>query len=135
MKLYKFIYYRLYCLWLLKKDEKDKAHINAAISISFLIGINVLTIPILFIPLFWKYPNLSVPPTFKWLVFSLVFGLELVNTIILLSKHRYLKIIHYFTNEDEQKRKKGIVIAIVYVIITICFPILYGFVIINAHVP
>lgn len=122
MRIYKYLYYKLYCLWLKKKDEPENAYINAVISISLLIGFNLASIPLVMMALFGRnmFVNFEFPP--NWIIYILVILFGISQYFLLAHKGRYLKIIDEFKNESEIKRKKSLLYTWVYIIITIGIP-------------
>jgi len=66
MKIYRYLYYKLFCIWLKKRDEPENAHINAIISISFLVCINIISIPLILMAVFGtdtiSFPEIKQSP-------------------------------------------------------------------------
>ncbi len=131
MDIYQYLYYRLYCIWLKKKDEVENTHINAVITISLLVCLNILSIPLILMAVFGKdiitIPEL--PP--KWILFIIVIGYGISQYFLLAYKKKYLKIVVKYKNEPDLKRKHGKLFCWIYIIISIGIPI-YIFFIYNA---
>ncbi len=123
MDIYKYLYYRLYCIWLKKKDEVENAHINAVITISLLVSLNILSIPLILMAVFGKdiitIPEL--PP--KWIFFIIVIGYGMSQYFLLAYKKKYLKIVEKYKNEPDLKRKHGKLFCWIYIIISIGIPV------------
>ena len=126
MKFYRLLYYNLYYnlfkIWLKKKDEINIAHINSVISITFLICVNLLSIPLILMALF----NLKLsflPEADLSMMINLAVGmitLGIINYFILGRKKQHLKIVKEFSKE---KYKKSKLYTIIYITITLLIPL------------
>lgn len=74
MEIYKYLYYNLYLLWLKKKDEPENAHINAVITLTFFLYVNIMSIPLLLMAIFREeiiaLPNLT--SDIKYIIVSFI---------------------------------------------------------------
>jgi len=125
MKMYKYLYYKLFCFWLRKNDETANAYMNAIITITFLLYINILSIPLVYLAIFDK-EMVKLPMSsaeVKAGIVSLLILLGFMNYILLAYKNKYIKIKEEFKVEKEKKRKKGTFIVVVYLIISLSIPI------------
>ena len=124
MKIYRYIYYKCYCLWLKKKDEPENAHINAVMSITILIYMNLLDFLFIFSTIF-KDVKLKLPvvsTNVKIVICTIMISFGLLNYFLLAYKKKYLKIVEEFKNETEKQRKRGTLYVWIYAIVTIGFP-------------
>lgn len=125
MKTYRYLYYKLYCIWLKKKDEPENAHINAAITITFLLYVNIMSIPLILLAAS-KNEIINLPESnFNakvWIAVILVVA-GIFNYFILARKRQHNKIIEEFKSESEGKRKKGITYTILYMIVSFGIPL------------
>lgn len=123
MKTYEYLYYKLFCIWLKKKDEPENAYINAVITISFLVCLNILSIPLILMALFGK-DIITIPELpDKWIIFTIVIGYGISQYFLLAHKKKYIKIIEKYKDETELKRKRGLLYSWIYIIISIGIPI------------
>ena len=123
--MYKYLYYKLFCFWLRKNDETANAYMNAIITITFLLYINILSIPLVYLAIFDK-EMVKLPMSsaeVKAGIVSLLILLGFMNYILLAYKNKYIKIKEEFKVEKEKKRKKGTFIVVVYLIISLSIPI------------
>ena len=51
MKTYRYLYYKLYCIWLKKKDEVENSRINAVLTLTFSLYINIINISLILLVL------------------------------------------------------------------------------------
>lgn len=125
MKFYRYLYLHLYQLWLKKKDETENAHINAVITITFLLWVNIINIPLIFLAI-TKREIINLPQVnFNvkiWIAVILV-SAGLFNYFLLARKRQHNKIIEELKNESEEKRRKGMAYAILYLIISFGIPL------------
>jgi hypothetical protein len=125
MKTYRYLYYKLYCIWLKKKDEPENAHINAVITITFLLYVNIMSIPLILLAAS-KNEIINLPESnFNakvWIAVILVVA-GIFNYFILARKRQHNKIIEEFKSESEGKRKKGITYTILYMIVSLGIPL------------
>lgn len=123
MRLYKYLYYKLFCLWLRKKDEPENAYINAVISIAFLTCINIVSIPLVLMAVFGKDVITMPQLPNRWIIFTVVIAYGVLQYFLLAHKKKYLKIAEEFKNETEEQSKKGTLYTLLYVIISIGIPL------------
>ena len=125
MKTYRYLYYKLYCIWLKKKDEPENAHINAVITITFLLYVNIMSIPLILLAAS-KNEIINLPENnFNakvWIAVILVVA-GIFNYFILARKRQHNKIIEEFKSESEGKSKKGIAYTILYMIVSFGIPL------------
>lgn len=125
MKTYRYLYYKLYCIWLKKKDEPENAHINAVITITFLLYVNIMSIPLILLAAS-KNEIINLPESnFNakiWIAVILVVA-GIFNYFILARKRQHNKIIEEFKSESEGKRKNGIFYTIVYMVVSFGIPL------------
>jgi len=124
MKIYRYIYYKCYCLWLKKKDEPENAHINAVMSITILIYMNLLDFLFIFSTIF-KDVKLKLPvvsTNVKIVICTIMISFGLLNYFLLAYKKKYLKLIKEFKDETEKQRKRGTIYVWIYAIVTIGIP-------------
>jgi len=123
MGTYKYLYYKLFCIWLKKKDEPENAYINAVITISFLVCLNLLSIPLVLMAIFGK-DIITIPELpDKWVLFIIVIAYGVSQYFLLAHNKKYIAIINKYKDENEEKRKKGLFYTWVYIIISIGIPI------------
>lgn len=123
MKLYKYFFYKLFCLWLRKKDEVENAHINAVISMAFLTGINLISIPLILMASFGK-DVISIPqlPS-NWILFLVVIIYGVIHYFLLAYKKKYLEIVEEYKNENKEKNKMGTFFIWLYIVISLGIPL------------
>ena len=129
MKIYKLLYYRLYCIWLKKKDEPENAQINSVMTITFLVYTNIISIPLLIAAIF-KVAIINWPETtltIKIVIVGIGLSGMIVNYFFLARKKQHLRILELFSNETIEQRKKGILYVWLYIIISISIPLFIGF--------
>lgn len=123
--MYRYIFYKCYCLWLKKKDEPENAHINAVLSLTFLVYLNLIDIPYISFAILKKdifhLPHTSF--TIKIIICIVMIGIGLLNYFLLAYKKKYLKIVEEFNSESEEQRERGILFVWIYAIITIGIPL------------
>jgi|SRR5690554_6727910 len=108
MKTYRYLYYKLYCIWLKKKDEVENAHINAVITITFLMYVNIMSIPLVIMAVY-KYEIINLPEinfNVKIWIVGVLIGTGILNYFLLARKKQHVKIVEEFKLEREEKRKK-----------------------------
>ena len=125
MKTYRYLYYNLYRIWLKKKDEPKNAHINAVITITFLLYVNIMSIPLILLAAS-KNEIINLPESnFNvkvWIAVILVVA-GIFNYFILARKRQHNKIIEEFKSKSEEKRKKGKTYTILYIIVSFSIPL------------
>ena len=125
MKIYRYIYYKCYCLWLKKKDEPENAYINAILSITFLVYLTLIDIS--YIPFaFFERDIFHLPPAslnVKIVILTTAIALGIFNYFLLAYKKKYLKIVEEFKDETEKQRKRGTLYVWIYAIVTIGIPL------------
>ncbi len=125
MKTYRCLYYNLYRIWLKKKDEPENAHINAVITISFLLYVNMMSIPLALVAIF-KNEVINLPEINMevkvWIVTFLI-GVGIFNYILLGRKKKHNKIVEEFKVESERKKKNGFYFTVLYLVISLSIPL------------
>lgn len=125
MKTYRYLYYNLYRLWLRKKDESENAHINAVITITFLLYVNIMSIPLILIAAnkneIINLPEINLKVKI-WIASALI-GVGILNYFLLALKTQHHKIVEEFNLKSEGKRKKGIVYTVLYLVISFGIPL------------
>ncbi|MDG5801076.1 hypothetical protein QA597_11975 [Marinilabiliaceae bacterium ANBcel2] len=125
MKFYRYLYFNLYQLWLKKKDEPENAHINAVITISFLLYVNIISIPLIFLAAskneIINLPQMNVNAKI-WIAVILV-SAGIFNYFLLARKRQHNKIIEEFKSESKERRKKGTAYTIFYLIVSFLIPL------------
>lgn len=125
MKFYRYLYFNLYQLWLKKKDEPENAHINSVITITFLLYVNIMSIPLISLAASKKeiinLPQVNVNVKI-WIAVILV-SVGIFNYLLLARKRQHNKIIEEFKSESEKKRKKGMAYTIFYLIVSFGIPL------------
>lgn len=125
MKTYRYLYYKLYCIWLKKRDEPENAHINAVITITFLLYVNIISIPLILMAVY-KNEIINLPEiNFNvkvWIAVILV-GVGIFNYFILARKRQHNKIIEEYKPESKENRKKGMAYTILYLIVSFAIPL------------
>ncbi len=123
MKTYKYLYYKLCCIYQGKKDEQGNAHINAVILISFLILSNIVTIPLTLMAIFGK--DIIATPTLpqNWIIFLFAIAYGISQYFFLAHKKKYVKIVSEFKDENEEQRKSGLLYTWIYIVASFGIPI------------
>ncbi len=122
MKIYKRLYYNLYCIWLKKNDESENAHINAVITITFSLYVNIMNV-LLIIFLMNKKDMLDLPELdSNVMLFIGVFlvAVGIFNYVLLGRKEQHNKIIEEF--ESEKDNKDGLYFTLLYILISFGMP-------------
>ena len=125
MNIYRYLYYKLYCIWLKKKDESENAPINAVITLTFLLYVNFFSIPLILLATYKKdFINLpEINLNIGVLITIIMVGIGLLNYLLLARKKQHIKIVEEFKIESEEKRKKGMVYVLLYLIISFGIPL------------
>lgn len=123
MKIYEYLYYKLYCIWQMKKSESEIAYINAIISISFLLCFNILSVPLGLMAILGKdiiiFPKLPD----RWVLFIIVIAFGVSQYFLFAHKKRYREIIKRYENETNKMRRIGFIFTWLYILISIGIPI------------
>jgi hypothetical protein len=125
MKTYRYLYYNLYCIWLKKKDEPENAHINAVITITFLLYVNIMSIPLILLAAS-KNEIINLPESnlnVKVWIAAILVVTGIFNYFILARKRQHNKIVEEFKSKSVEKRKKGITYTIFYMIVSFGIPL------------
>jgi hypothetical protein len=125
MKIYRYLYYNLFRLWSKKKDESEIAHINAIITITFLLYVNIMSIPLIIVATH-KYGSFKFPEpniTIKVLIGFILIGAGILNYILLARKQQHTKIMEEFKLDVKKNRKKGMVLTLFYLIFSLAIPL------------
>jgi hypothetical protein len=125
MNSYRYLYYKLYCIWLKKKDEPENAAINAVITLTFLLYVNLFSIPLLVMAIYKKdfinLPEINLNRS-VWLSVILI-GTGILNYFSLARKRQHDKIFEEFKMESKGKSKKGIIYTLLYLTISLGIPL------------
>lgn len=125
MKTYRYLYYLLYRIWLKKNDEPENAHINAVITITFLLYVNIISIPLILLAAY-KHEIIHLPEsTFNvkvWIAVILIIT-GIFNYLLLGRKKQHFRIIEEFKSKSEERYIKGITYTILYIIVSIGIPL------------
>ena len=123
MRVYRYLYYRLFRIWQNKKNERNAAHINAIISVSFLVCINVVSIPLVLMALFSKdiitFPEIHR----KWPIFLAVILFGVIQYYLLAYKNKHLQIVKEFEGETNNQRQRSTFFTWLYMILSIGIPL------------
>lgn len=125
MKLYRYLYYKLYCIWLRKKDEPENAHINAVITITFLVYVNIISFPLVWLAAF-KNEVINLPEVntkVKVWIAGILVVTGLLNYFILARKKKHEIIVEEFNEESDKQRKKGLFYTWLYIVISLGIPL------------
>ncbi|MDE5423326.1 hypothetical protein L3073_13990 [Ancylomarina sp. DW003] len=129
MKTYRYLYYKLYCIWLKKKNEPENAHINAVMTITFLTYLNLFNIPLVLMAVSRRevihLPEINM--NVNVLIAAFLIGAGILNYFFLARKKQHIKIIEEFKMESERKRKRGMAYTVLYLIITFGIPLYISF--------
>lgn len=129
MKTYRYLYYKLYCIWLKKKDEVENARINAVLILTFSFYINIINISlILLVLLKTEIIKLSEIDANEYIFIPIIFIASVtINYLLLARKKQHEKIIEEFKSESEAKRKRGMLYTILYLIVSFGTPLYIAF--------
>lgn len=125
MKVYRYLYFKLYCIWLKKKDEPENAHINAVITITFLLYVNILSIPLIFLAAS-KNEIINLPESnfnVKILIVFILIVAGIINYFLLARKEQHNKVIEEFKSESNEKRKIGMAYTVLYLVVSLGIPL------------
>ena len=125
MKKFRYLYCQLYSLWLKRKGEQKDAHINAVITLTFLLYLNIISIPLISLAVF-NYELVDMPgidDRIKILIILILIGTGLLNYFLFARKEQHQRIIDEFASESDKKRKLGMLIAIFYIVISLGIPL------------
>lgn len=116
-KVYKYLFYKLYCWYLNTFGEKDGPHHNAALIISLLTYCNILTIfsilqKITHIEFLW-FGGWNI----KYLALLAILYYAFHHFVLLHNK-RFIKIIKEFEGESNHNRKIGNLWVAIYIVFT-----------------
>lgn len=125
MKTYRYLYYKLYYLWLKKKDEPENAHINAVITMTFLEYTNIFSIALIILIATKK--RIIILPEFNsntkiWFVLVIIFT-GIFNYFYLARKRKHNKIIEEFNSEGLKQSKRDYAVTILYIIFSLLIPL------------
>lgn len=125
MKTYRYLYYNLYRIWLRKKDEWKNAQLNAVITITFLLYLNIMSIPLIIVIasnrelILLPGINLEV----KIWIIAFAVGVGMLNYFLLGRKKQHNKIVEEFESVEERRKKYGFFFTIIYITISCCIPL------------
>lgn len=123
MRAYRYLYYRLFRIWQKKNNERNAAHINAIITISFLVCINVVSIPLVLVAVIGKdiftFPEINR----KWPIFLAVILFGVIQYYLLAHKNKHLQIVKEFEGETDNQRQRSAFFTWIYMILSIGIPL------------
>jgi hypothetical protein len=123
--IYRYLYYNLFRIWSIKKDERMNARINAIITMTFLLFVNILSIPLVLMAIFRKeiipLSNLEHIGSIWLLILMIITGILIY--IVIARKKQHDKIIQEFNNETIKQRKSGILMTVAYLVISFGIPL------------
>ena len=113
----KYIFYKIYT-WSLKANGKsDLPHYNTIIGISFLMGINLLTISII-LSIVSRIKLVTSSPT---ILLGGISSILVFNYFYFIYDNKYLKIIKHYRNIDDRLKIKGALATVCYIVFTFVF--------------
>lgn len=122
MNMLRYIYYKLFCIWIKKKNEQSIAHINAAISMALLTFMNIISVPLLIMAYFGK-DAVKFPEIPKLYVFIFAIFYQIIFFVLFGRKKKIIKIYEEFSNESEKQKRNGNLYIWFYIIISISIPL------------
>ncbi|WP_421921218.1 hypothetical protein [Marinifilum sp.] len=123
MKIYKYTYYILFLLWQKKKDEPENAKINAILTITFAMYLNILSTPLIALAFLKK--DLVVMPELKSkvIIVLLLIMVGIINYTFLAKKDKHNKIIKKFAQERSNQLNFSKFLVFVYLAISFGLPL------------
>jgi len=108
-----------------KKDEPENAHINAVITITFLLYVNIMSIPLTFVATL-KNEIISLPEINMnvkvWIVIFLI-GVGTLNYMLLGRKKRHNKIVEEFKAKSVWSKKNDYYFTMLYLVVSLSIPL------------
>ncbi|WP_282036655.1 hypothetical protein [Saccharicrinis aurantiacus] len=124
MKIYRYLYYNLFLLWLKKKDEPENAHINAVITITFLLYTNLMSIPLSLVAIF-KNEIIAIPEINTnvkiWIAIFLI-GVGILNYMLLGRKREHNKIVTEFMASSKRIKRNSFYYTLLYIVTSLSIP-------------
>ncbi len=129
MKTYRYLYYKLYCIWLKKKDEVENARINAVMILTFTLYANFMNILLIILVLTKKdiLKLTEINADMRIVIPAILVTGGIINYLLLARKKPHEKIIEEFKSESEAKRKRGMMFTILYLIMSYGIPLYIAF--------
>lgn len=122
MKLYKYLFYRLY-IWNLKKwGKEDVPQWNALLGVTFMMYANILTILHVFLQ-FFDINIFILEQTPKKEIVILFVSLIVINFFIFIFRNKYLSIVSELKAESKKKKQINLIFLWLYVILSFTLPI------------
>jgi hypothetical protein len=124
MKIYRYLYYKFFCLWHKKKSEQDIAPMNAASTITLTFTallFGIIYQLIILLRGFVDFKIIFIEENRNWLYF-LAITYSFINWFFLAREKRHQKIIEEFKNETEKQRRRGMVAAKIFIVISLGAP-------------
>jgi len=122
MKLYKYLFYRLY-IWNLKKwGEEDVPQWNALLGVTFMMYANILTMLHVFLQ-FFDINIFMLEQTPKKEIVILFVSLIVINFFIFIFRNKYLSIVSELKAESKKKKQINLIFLWLYVILSFTLPI------------
>ncbi len=120
LKLYKYLYYRIYSSRLKKWGESDRPEWYAVGIISFMVFMNILLLGILL----ELAVEIRVVFGHHAIAFLISLALAIVNYFLFIHTRKYKIIIKEFENEDANNRKGNTILLWLYFILSFLLPII-----------
>jgi len=125
MKVYKCLYYNLYKMWLKKKDEPQNARINAVMTITILLYVNIISVPLVALAFYKKeiihLPDISMKV--KLCIATCLIVIGILNFVLLGRKKQHNKIVKKFKAIEKNNKQNGYYFTIMYLIISLGIPL------------
>ncbi|WP_298651244.1 hypothetical protein [uncultured Proteiniphilum sp.] len=108
-----------------KKDEVENARINAVMTLTFLLYMNFMTVELVSLAFFKKeIIGVSEINANEYIFIPIIFLVNvIINYLLLARKKQHEKIIEEFKSESEAKRKRGMVLTVLYLIMSYGIPL------------
>ena len=110
-------------MFLNRKNEAEITHINAIIAISMLVLLNIASIPLLIMAILGteSIPDFHLPSKLVLFISFIIYSI--VQYFLLAYNKKYLKIYSEFNNESEKRKKWGVILTRIYILISIGIPL------------
>ena len=100
---------------------------NAVITLSFLVCVNVASVPLVLAAIFGKDTFALPELPDKWVIFLVVIGFGVSQYFLLVHNKKFVRIIERYKDETEKQRKRGLLYAWFYIFISIGTPLYIAF--------
>jgi len=125
MRVLRSLYYYLFCIWSTKKDEPGNAHINAVITMTFILYVNIMSIPLILMSVF-RDEIIDLPELSNNMKIPIIAGLILVGVInyfLFAHKTKHKRVLEQYLEISDNRKKRGIIVTVVYLIISLAIPL------------